>query len=101
MLVLLFLSGALGELQGIVVPVQVDKDNIDDFIKSVPEQTGVMMEFYAHWCPACQHFAPTYEKVAKYFNSEPHVQPAITVARIDCADEVWLACLNTISALLI
>ena len=69
-------------------PVQVDNKSMETFIDGVPAENGVLMEFYAHWCPACQHFAPEYERVARYFNSEPKVTPVIAVARIDCADEV-------------
>lgn len=69
-------------------PVDLKKDTIESFLEDVPDSHGVLMEFYAHWCPACQHFAPEYEKVARYFNTEPKVKPEITVARVDCADEV-------------
>ena len=41
-------------------------------------------------CPACQHFQPEYEKVAAFLaqRSGAQQQPAITVARLDCADHV-------------
>ncbi|KAK9792463.1 hypothetical protein WJX73_007606 [Symbiochloris irregularis] len=45
------------------------------------------MEYYAHWCPGCQAFAPTYEKVAAFFNLNPKPQPEVMVARVDCAEE--------------
>ncbi|KAK9807842.1 hypothetical protein WJX72_011018 [[Myrmecia] bisecta] len=45
------------------------------------------MEFYAHWCPSCQHFQPAYEKVAAYLNKEPRTPPEVVVARVDCASE--------------
>ena len=39
-------------------------------------------------CPACQHFAPHYEKVAAFFHGSPRPKPEVYVARVDCATEV-------------
>lgn len=69
-------------------PIDVTRNSLPSFLEGLDPTQGLLMEFYAHWCPACQHFAPQYEIVGKYFNSEPKVKPEITVARIDCADEV-------------
>ena len=49
---------------------------------------GVLMEFYAAWCPACKHFQPHYDKVAAYFYGSPRLKPEVYVARVDCATEV-------------
>ena len=49
---------------------------------------GVLMEFYAAWCPACKHFQPHYDKVAEYFHGTPRPKPEVYVARVDCATEV-------------
>ena len=49
---------------------------------------GVLMEFYAAWCPACKHFQPHYDKVAAYFYGTPRPKPEVYVARVDCATEV-------------
>ena len=69
-------------------PVQLDQDSFDSFIEGLPSTHGVVMEYYANWCPTCQHFQPDYEKIAGYFNTAPKVKPEIVVARVDCASQV-------------
>lgn len=69
-------------------PFQLTENNFTSFVDSQTSSNGILMEFYAHWCPTCQHFQPEYEKLAQYFNTEPQVQPGIVVARVDCADMV-------------
>lgn len=75
-------------------PVQLLESNFTAFIEDQNSSNGVLMEFYANWCPTCQHFQPDYEKIAFYFNAEPRVQPSVAVARVDCATEVN-ACLGS------
>lgn len=90
--VLPFIAG-----QSAAAPViELTKDNFYQTVDSWPLDHGVLMEFYAHWCPACKRFQPDYEKVAGYFNSEPRVEPIVTVARVDCANEVALAAGDTV-----
>lgn len=51
-------------------------------------KTMALVELYASWCPACQHFKPTFEKVAAFFNgADDSPEPAVYVARVDCAVE--------------
>ena len=71
-------------------PLQLQQQNFSSFTEGLPSNQGVLLEFYANWCPTCQHFQPDYEKVAGYFNAEPRVKPEVTVARVDCATEVGL-----------
>jgi thioredoxin-like negative regulator of GroEL len=70
--------------------IELGQSNFYETVAAWPAEHGVLMEFYAHWCPACKRFQPEYERVAAYFNSEPRVTPIVTVARVDCANEVWL-----------
>ncbi|KAI5064202.1 hypothetical protein GOP47_0020872 [Adiantum capillus-veneris] len=45
-----------------------------------------IVEFYAHWCPACRNYKPQYERVAKLFNGADAVHPGIVfMAKVDCA----------------
>jgi thiol oxidase len=48
-----------------------------------------LVEFYAHWCGACKHFKPHYERVAKLFNG-PNAAHAgeVYLARVDCANNI-------------
>ncbi|KAG8639199.1 sulfhydryl oxidase 2 isoform X1 [Manihot esculenta] len=48
--------------------------------------TFAIIEFFAHWCPACRNYKPHYEKVARLFNGPDAVHPGIVLmARMDCA----------------
>ncbi|CAM6090971.1 unnamed protein product [Calypogeia fissa] len=50
---------------------------------------SVIVEFYAHWCPACQNFKPQYERVAQLFNGLDAVYPGVLLlAKVDCAEEI-------------
>lgn len=68
-------------------PIQLSEGTFDSEVRQVPASYGVLIEYYAHWCPSCQAFQPAYEAVASYFHSEPKVQPEVWVARVDCAVE--------------
>ena len=46
-----------------------------------------LIEYYAHWCPHCQHFKPIFEKIGTFFNKEPRPKPLLWVARVDCAEQ--------------
>jgi len=50
-------------------PVDLSQAGFDIALQALPAGRGVLMEFYATWCPACQHFQPHYEKVALPFFS--------------------------------
>ncbi|GMH40117.1 hypothetical protein BSKO_08021 [Bryopsis sp. KO-2023] len=65
--------------------VEAQKKNLTQILESVPEGAHVLFEFYAHWCPHCKHFKPTYEEVGTFFMKLPKVKPEVFVMRIDCA----------------
>lgn len=73
-------------------PVQLTVDTFDASLKALPAGRAVIMEFYASWCPACQHFQPAYERVAAYFHAVPPPKPEVYVARVDCATQARLVC---------
>ena len=54
-------------------------------VAALPPSTPVLLEFFAHWCGACQRFAPVFEAAATQLSGS-----AITVARVDCANEATL-----------
>ena len=66
------------------------KRNLRGRIFDLSPQSFCVLEFYAHWCPACRAFAPQYELVAKYFNVAPRPEPKITAFAVDCAEEQQL-----------
>jgi len=51
-----------------------------------------VIDFYAPWCPHCQHFAPHYERVAEAFNNRSKLE----VATVDCTTERQLCSLFNI-----
>ena len=71
------------------LPRDWGKKNIDAQLQSLAPNTPVLIEFYAHWCPTCQRFAPEFEKAAKALleKREKENNFEIAVARVDCADE--------------
>lgn len=71
--------------------------NGDNVIPSVEISTAdyVLVEFYAPWCPHCQHFGPDYERLAftiNRFNNATHrsrlpwTDPTILAATVDCVE---------------
>ncbi|CAA2984257.1 sulfhydryl oxidase 2-like isoform X2 [Olea europaea var. sylvestris] len=65
--------------------VDINATNFDAVLKETPT-TYAIVEFFAHWCPACRNYKPYYEKVARLFNGADAVYPGIILmARVDCA----------------
>ncbi|GMJ13307.1 quiescin-sulfhydryl oxidase 2 [Hibiscus trionum] len=65
--------------------VELNATNFDAVLKDTPA-TYALVEFFAHWCPACRNYKPHYEKVARIFNGPNAVHPGIVLmTRVDCA----------------
>ncbi|OWM70339.1 hypothetical protein CDL15_Pgr004476 [Punica granatum] len=65
--------------------VELNATNFDAVLRDTPAMFSVV-EFFAHWCPACRNYKPHYEKVARLFNGPDAVHPGIIVmTRVDCA----------------
>ncbi|XWS34527.1 hypothetical protein CRYUN_Cryun21dG0046200 [Craigia yunnanensis] len=65
--------------------VELNVTNVDGVLKDTPA-TYAIVEFFAHWCPACRNYKPHYEKVARLFNGPDAVHPGIILmTRVDCA----------------
>ncbi|KAI4313834.1 hypothetical protein L6164_026783 [Bauhinia variegata] len=65
--------------------VDLNATNFDAVLKYTPA-TFAVVEFYAHWCPACRNYKPHYEKVARLFNGPDAAHPGIIImTRVDCA----------------
>ncbi|GJY43123.1 sulfhydryl oxidase 2-like protein isoform X2, partial [Tanacetum coccineum] len=68
--------------------VDLNATNFDVVFKETPA-TFVIVEFYAHWCPACRNYKPQYERVARLFNGANAVHPGlILMTRVDCANKI-------------
>ncbi|KAG2427505.1 hypothetical protein HXX76_012438 [Chlamydomonas incerta] len=66
---------------------------VSNFTVLLEKQTATqqcLVEFYASWCPACKHFAPTFEKIAKFLSGQKIGGGKLFIARVDCATEVDL-----------
>ncbi|RDX85127.1 Sulfhydryl oxidase 2, partial [Mucuna pruriens] len=68
--------------------VELNATNFDAVLKDTPA-TFAVVEFFAHWCPACRNYKPHYEKVARLFNGPDAVHPGIVLlTRVDCASKI-------------
>ncbi|KAK7280374.1 hypothetical protein RJT34_25438 [Clitoria ternatea] len=68
--------------------VELNASNFDAVLKETPA-TFAVVEFFAHWCPACRNYKPHYEKVARLFNGADAVHPGIILmTRVDCASKI-------------
>lgn len=61
--------------------LDLNNDNFDTYV--MDPKKNVLVEFYAPWCGHCKNLAPTYEKVAETFQSEPNC----IVAKVDADKE--------------
>ncbi|XP_010243772.1 PREDICTED: sulfhydryl oxidase 2-like isoform X2 [Nelumbo nucifera] len=65
--------------------VDLNITNFDKVLRDSPASFAVV-EFFAHWCPACRNYKPHYERVARVFNGPDAAHPGIVLmARVDCA----------------
>ncbi|CAH2037599.1 unnamed protein product [Thlaspi arvense] len=65
--------------------VELNATNFDSVFQDSPAKYAVL-EFFAHWCPACRNYKPHYEKVARLFNGAEAIHPGVVLmARVDCA----------------
>ncbi|GAB2280002.1 Sulfhydryl oxidase 1 [Dionaea muscipula] len=68
--------------------VDLNSTNFDAFLKGSSAPFAII-EFFAHWCPACRNYKPHYEKVARLFNGPDAAHPGvILMARVDCAVKI-------------
>ncbi|KAI3714361.1 hypothetical protein L1987_72960 [Smallanthus sonchifolius] len=68
--------------------VDLNVTNFDAAFKDT-HFTYAIVEFFAHWCPACRNYKPQYEKVARLFNGANAVHPGIILmTRVDCANKI-------------
>ncbi|PNW84344.1 hypothetical protein CHLRE_04g230928v5 [Chlamydomonas reinhardtii] len=72
------------------VALQLAVSNFTDIIGKQTATQQCLVEFYASWCPACKHFAPTFEKIAKFLSTQKLDGGKLFIARVDCATEVDL-----------
>ncbi|XP_039040564.1 sulfhydryl oxidase 2-like isoform X2 [Hibiscus syriacus] len=79
-------NGGVGDLKDYAA--ELNATNFDAVLKDTPA-TYAIVEFFAHWCPACRNYKPHYEKVARLFNGHNAVHPGIVLmTRVDCALKV-------------
>ncbi|XP_039024793.1 sulfhydryl oxidase 2-like isoform X2 [Hibiscus syriacus] len=68
-----------------VYGVELTATDFDGALNATPAAHAIV-EFYAHWCPACRNYKPHFEKVARLFNGPDAVHPGIIfMTRVDCA----------------
>ncbi|KAJ4829347.1 Sulfhydryl oxidase 2 [Turnera subulata] len=68
--------------------VDLNVTTFDAVLRDTPAAHAVV-EFFAHWCPACRNYKPHYEKVARLFNGPDAPHPGtVLMTRVDCASKV-------------
>ncbi|KAL4569405.1 hypothetical protein LXL04_025041 [Taraxacum kok-saghyz] len=68
--------------------VDLNVTNFDEVLRDTPAPFAIV-EFFAHWCPACRNYKPQYEKVARLFNGANAIHPGIVLmTRVDCGIKV-------------
>jgi protein disulfide-isomerase A1 len=65
--------------QGPVIVIVAN--SYDDLV--ISNEKDVHVEDYTQWCGPCKAFAPTYEKLAELYASNPISRDRVTVAKID------------------
>ncbi|KAJ4974016.1 hypothetical protein NE237_007190 [Protea cynaroides] len=66
----------------------LNSTNFDEVLRNSPASFAIV-EFFAHWCPACRNYKPQYEKVARLFNGPDAAHPGVIfMARVDCAMKI-------------
>nr|GMD26649.1 sulfhydryl oxidase 2-like isoform X1 [Ipomoea batatas] len=77
-----------GASESVSSAVDLTAVDFDAVLRDTPA-THAIVQFYAHWCPACRNYKPHYEKVARLFNGVDAIHPGILLlTRIDCALKV-------------
>lgn len=68
-------------------------DSEEAVIKAAASSSGVaIVEFYAPWCPHCQHFAPTYGSLATQYEDAP----SVTFFAVNCEDHADVCTANEV-----
>ena len=82
-----FLGGGGGGANGLYDRLKDDVEilNVTSFDSIYKSDRAVFVEFYAHWCGACQRYAQHWKELAKETKSWHN--KVIRVAAIDCADQ--------------
>lgn len=61
--------------------VEFQPEELEDRILKSPTKRAWVVDFYAHWCGHCKHFAPIWEKTAEFFLEDDRIR----FGAIDCA----------------
>jgi putative thioredoxin len=56
---------------------EVSEKNFVEYVLKTSKQTPVLVGFYAHWCPSCQHLTPLLATMAEEY------QGAFLLAKVD------------------
>lgn len=68
--------------------IELDASSFNSSLWAAPARWAIV-EFYAHWCPACRNYKPQYERVARLFNGPDAIHPGLVfMAKVDCALKV-------------
>ena len=74
------------KMPGVELPIEIDQTNFMDLVldpitEELKGDTPWFIEFFAPWCPHCQHLAPVWDQFYRD-NKE-----TLNVARVDCTSD--------------
>ena len=73
--------------------IHLEADGFEAALATIDPRTHALVELYMPWCPACQNFRPSYDRVAAFFNGDAKAtgkkkkkrpEPTVTVFSVDC-----------------
>ena len=50
--------------------IHLEADGFEAALATIDPRTHALVELYMPWCPACQNFRPSYDRVAAFFNGD-------------------------------
>lgn len=68
---------------GIHYSNQLNQETFDDFLI---KYELVLVNFYAPWCPFCQHLNPEWERAAAELQNHPEYNEKVAMASVDCTN---------------
>ena len=70
----------------------IEINNVDDYVKSLKENTNLVVDFWAPWCGPCKSLAPVLERVSNDY-------PDVTFVKVNIDENRALAENNNVTSI--